>query len=292
MGELREDPHRALILGGGDGGSAVFDMLRDEELVEVVGVADRNPDAPAMIRARELGIATYTDIEEAVRKSAPCVAFNLTGNEMVENVAADILGAGGVIGGLEARLILRIVNRLKEAKARLRHEATHDPLTGVYNRRHIQQLLRDGLAQARRYGFPYSVALIDLDHFKRVNDTHGHPAGDAVLRHATRVLRANMRETDCLGRWGGEEFLALLPHVEETRAARAANKWLSAIRSAPADLPDGARLPVSFSAGVAGFDPEQAGATVDADMEALLHRADERLYAAKHAGRGRVKGED
>jgi len=101
-----------------------------------------------------------------------------------------------------------------------------------------------------------------------------------------------MREADSLGRWGGEEFLALLPHVEETRAVRAANKWLSAIRSAPADLPDGARLPVSFSAGVAGFDPEQAGATVDADMEALLHRADERLYAAKHAGRGRVKGED
>ncbi len=290
MGLLREDPHRVLILGGGEGGLAIFEMLCDEELVEVVGVADRNPDAPAMIRAHELGIATFTDIEEALKACAPCVAFNLTGNEMVENVAADILGAGGVIGGLEARLILRIINRLKEAKARLRHEATHDPLTGVHNRRHIQQLLRDGLAQSIRYGFPYSVVLLDLDHFKRINDTHGHPAGDAVLRHATRVLKANMREVDALGRWGGEEFLVLLPHVDEAGAVKAASHWLEAMKSTPANLPDGVRVPVSFSAGVAGFDPAHASENVDADMESLLQRADERLYAAKHAGRGRVKG--
>ena len=288
MGLLREDPHRALILGGGEGGLAIFEMLRDEELVDIVGVADRDPNAPAMVRARDMGIPTYEDIGEAVKQSAPCVAFNLTGNEMVENVAAEILGAGGVIGGLEARLILRMINRLKEAKARLRFEATHDPLTGIYNRRHMQQLLHDGLAQARRYGFPYSIALLDLDHFKRVNDTHGHAAGDAVLRHATGVLRSTIREADILGRWGGEEFLVLLPHAPEARAARAARKWLDRLRAAPAELPDGTALPVSFSAGVAGFDPDQAAETTDAEAERLLHVADERLYAAKAAGRGCV----
>jgi len=288
MGRLREDPHRALILGGGVGGLAIFEMLQDEELVDIVGVADRDPDAPAMVRARELGIPTYEDVAEAVRNSAPCVAFNLTGNEMVEDVAAQILGAGGVIGGLEARLMLRIINRLKEAKARLRHEATHDPLTGVYNRRHMQQLLREGLAQARRYDFPYSIVLLDLDHFKRVNDVHGHAAGDAVLRHATEMLRRSMREADVLGRWGGEEFLVLLPHVDERQAARAANQWLARLKASPAVLPDGSELAVSFSAGVAEFTPGREEGAVEAEAERLLHVADERLYAAKHAGRGCV----
>ncbi len=287
-----EKPHRVLILGAGQGGLAVLDMLRDEALVEIVGVADRDPNAPAMIRARELGIPTYKDVREAVKQSAPCVAFNLTGDERAGEAAAGILGAGGVIGGLEARLILRMINRLKEAKARLRFEATHDALTGLYNRRHMRQLLRDGLAQARRYGFPYSVALLDLDHFKHVNDTHGHSAGDAVLVHVARLLRANMREADIPGRWGGEEFLVLLPHATEMQAARAARKWLDRLRAAPAALPDGTALPVSFSAGVAGFDPDQTAETTDAEAERLLERADARLYAAKAAGRGRVDAGD
>ena len=153
MIQLREDPRRALILGGGQSGSAIFNMLQNEELVEVVGIADKRSDAPAIRMAKEYGIPTYFDIEDAVKNSAPCVVFNLTGNEMVEDVAGEILGEGAVIGGLQAKLILKMINRLRDAKEKLLFEATHDPLTGAYNRRHMLTTIHEGIAQSRRYDF-------------------------------------------------------------------------------------------------------------------------------------------
>jgi len=291
MVQLKEDPRRALILGGGRSGSAVFDMLHNEALVDVVGLVDKRPDAPAMHLAKQHGIPTYGDIEEAVRKSAPCVVFNLTGNEMVEDVAAEILGPGGVIGGLQAKLILKMVNRLLDAKEKLLFEATHDPLTGAYNRRHILAAMHEGISQSRRYDFPYSVVLIDLDHFKLVNDTYGHPAGDAVLKTVVNTLQENIRDTDILGRWGGEEFLVLLPHMPEVQAITAAEKWLKKVASTPIHLPDDTLIHISFSAGVAEFLREDnSAASTEPDIDRLLHVVDEHLYQAKEAGRNRVAG--
>jgi len=290
MVQLKENPNRALILGGGQSGTAILKMLQSEELVEVIGIADRHPDAPAMLLAKENGIPTYHDIEEAIKHCAPCIAFNLTGNEMVEDAAASILGVGGVIGGLEAKLILKMVNRLKDAKEKLLFEATHDPLTGAYNRRHMLAALNEGIAQARRYGFPYSVVLIDLDHFKSVNDTHGHPTGDAVLKSVVNTLQSNIRGVDILGRWGGEEFLVLLPHTPEAQAVIAAKKWLASVTSEPVTLPDDSRIPVSFSAGVAEFSPGTANTPVETEAENLLHLADGYLYQAKEAGRNCIAG--
>jgi len=290
MVTLDEHPRRALILGGGHGGSAMLEMLQNEELVEVVGVADRHPDAPAMLLAKENGISTYHDIERAIKDCTPCIAFNLTGNEMVEDVAAGLLGVGGVIGGLEAKLILKMVNRLRDAKEKLRFEATHDPLTGAYNRRHILATLHEGIAQSRRYDFPYSVVLIDLDHFKSVNDTYGHPAGDAVLKNIVNTLQSSIRDADILGRWGGEEFLVLLPHTPEVQATIATEKWLASVTSEPVTLPDGARIFASFSAGVAEFSPGAANASVETEAENLLHLADGYLYQAKGAGRNCIVG--
>lgn len=290
MVTLDEHPRRALILGGGHGGSAMLEMLQNEELVEVVGVADRHPDAPAMLLAKENGISTYHDIERAIKDCTPCIAFNLTGNEMVEDVAAGLLGVGGVIGGLEAKLILKMVNRLRDAKEKLRFEATHDPLTGAYNRRHILATLHEGIAQSRRYDFPYSVVLIDLDHFKSVNDTYGHPAGDAVLKKIVKTLQSSIRDADILGRWGGEEFLVLLPHTPEVQATIATEKWLASVTSRPVTLPDGSRIFASFSAGVAEFSPDAANASVETEAENLLHLADGYLYQAKGAGRNCIVG--
>jgi len=291
MGQLKEDPRRALILGGGRSGAAIFDMLQQEELVDVVGLADKRSDAPAMLLAQQQGIPTYCDIEEAVRSSAPCVVFNLTGNEMVEDVAAEILGAGGVIGGLQAKLILKMVNRLLDAKEKLFFEATHDPLTGAYNRRHILTAMNEGIAQAKRYSFPYSVVLIDLDHFKSVNDTYGHPVGDAVLKSVVNTLQMNIRDTDILGRWGGEEFLVVLPHMPEVQAIVAAEKWLTKVTSEPLVLSDGSHIPISFSAGVAEFSSgDNATMPIEQNVDLLLHLVDEYLYKAKAAGRNRVVG--
>ncbi len=286
MQRLREDPHRAVILGGGRGGHAMLEMLVAEPMVEVAAVADVDPDAPAMQLARELGIPTFSNVEQALRASAPCVAFNLTGNEMVEAVASEILGAGGVIGGLEARLIWKMVTNLREAKEELRHLANHDALTGLFNRRHMLDQLRRELAGAVRYGHPCSLAMIDIDHFKKINDTHGHAAGDEVLRTVARVLRGRMRESDIIGRWGGEEFLAVLPHAVATQAAGAVQGWLDELMRHEVRAPDGARIRVSFSAGTADWQPgDDAGDGIESLLERLLHEADTQLYYAKDSGR-------
>ena len=113
-------------------------------------------------------------MEEALNGCAPCIAFNMTGNEMVEAVASEFLGAGGVIGGVQANLIWHMVTNLKKAKQALRFQASHDELTGLYNRRYMMEQLQHGLSEAVRYQHPYSVVMLDIDHFKQVNDMHGH----------------------------------------------------------------------------------------------------------------------
>ncbi|GAV20024.1 two-component system, chemotaxis family, response regulator CheY [Mariprofundus micogutta] len=288
MGTLREDPHRAVILGAGIGGTAVLEMLLEEELVTVLAVVDRDPSAPGLKLAEQHQVAVYTDVEQALKKCTPCVAFNMTGNEMVEAVVAEVLGSGGVIGGMEANLILSIINNLKKAKEDLKFQASHDPLTGLRNRRYMMEQLQQGVSQALRYRHPFTVVMLDLDHFKKVNDLHGHVAGDKVLSHMARVLRGGMRESDTPGRWGGEEFLVLLPHTDIEGAHQAAEQWLNHLTSAPLLLDNGASAAVSFSAGVASLDMVEKGVDLKVATDALLHLADARMYLAKEQGRNRV----
>jgi len=291
MRKLRDDPSRVVILGAGSGGAAMMELLMQEDLVEIVAVVDHELEALGIKRAAELEIPVYTDIEEALLASAPCVVFNLTGNEMVEAVASDILGTGAVIGGMEARLMWRMVNDLHEAKNKLEFQATHDELTGLFNRRHMLVEMERELNQVIRYHLPFSLALIDLDHFKRVNDTHGHAVGDAVLKHVSDKLKTSARNVDIIGRWGGEEFLVLLPHSWADDAKRAVEKWLTAVKSESVPVSSGVEVSVSFSAGVATFERCDESSDIQVVIDTLLARADESLYAAKHAGRGCVIGD-
>jgi len=288
MATLREDPHRAVILGAGEGGTAVLEMLLEEELVTVLGIVDRDPSAPGLKLAEEHGVAVYADVERALKKCAPCVAFNMTGNEMVEAVVAETLGSGGVIGGMEANLILKMINNLKEAKEELKFQASHDPLTGLRNRRYMMEQLNQGVSQALRYRHPFTVVMLDLDHFKKVNDVHGHAAGDKVLSHMARVLRGGMRDSDMPGRWGGEEFIILLPHTDIKGAQHAAEQWLEHLTAAPLVLASGIPVSVSFSAGVASLDVMKSGGDIKTVIDELLHMADGRMYLAKEQGRCRV----
>lgn len=291
MKHLRDDPHRVVILGAGGGGLAMIDMLSQEDLVEIVAIVDYDPAAAGVQRANELRIPVYTDMEEGLRASAPCVAFNLTGNEMVEAVASDILGTGAVIGGLEARLMWRMVTNLHEAKDKLEYQATHDELTGLYNRRHMLAEMERELNQVIRYHVPFSLALIDLDHFKRVNDTHGHAAGDTVLKHVAGLLKKNARNVDITGRWGGEEFLVLLPHSGAGDARVAVEKWLDAVASDPVFISSELSITQTFSAGVATFGEGDALPDIQEVIDRLVARADEHLYNAKSAGRRLVVGD-
>jgi len=289
MKRLREDPSRIVILGGGCGGSAMLEMLCDESLTEVVAMVDHNSDAPGIVLAKKMGISVYADVEKALVASAPCVAFNLTNNEMVEEIAYGVLGAGGVIGGLEARLLWRMVTDLKDAKKDLEYQANHDSLTGLYNRRFVMEQLHRELSQAMRYGFESSLVLIDLDYFKRVNDNHGHASGDLVLKQVSHELQKNVRTADVLGRWGGEEFIVLLPHINAVDAQLAAQQWLKRVQEKPVILASGEVLKISFSAGVAGLLVED-GKNVQQHIEMLLEKVDHCLYEAKDCGRACVVG--
>jgi len=288
MSALRDDPHRAVILGGGRGGSAILEMLLDEKLVSVIAVVDLDPNAPGMALAREHGIAVYASVEQALHDSAPCVAFNMTGNEMIEAVAAEILGAGGIIGGMEARLMHNMITNLKKAKDELRYEASHDPLTGLYNRRHILEQMQQGVSQALRYQHAFTIVMFDLDHFKQVNDVYGHAGGDLVLSRVADVLRANVRDSDVPGRWGGEEFIVLLPHTGLNGARKAAEQWLKQLNDSRIRLDKDRSIKVSFSAGIATLDTATKRADIKTVIEQLLHEADECMYAAKDSGRNRV----
>jgi len=289
---LRETRHRAVIIGAGQGGVAMIELLLGEEMVTIAAVADTNPEAPGMSLARRHGIPTYGSVEEALRDNAPCVAFNLTHDNAVEQLAVEILGAGSVVGGLEANLVWRMVTNLQMAKEELRYHAMHDALTGLYNRRYMGDQLRQGIAQALRYGFVFSVVLLDVDHFKQVNDTYGHAVGDSVLQGVAQSLQQGLRSADTLGRWGGEEFIIALPHTGHEGARQVAEHCLQRVSAQPMPMGQAGLRVMTLSAGVATFDP-QILQEVPAEqvVDRLLALADTRLYAAKAAGRARVEGE-
>jgi two-component system cell cycle response regulator len=193
----------------------------------------------------------------------------------IQDYLVEPVADGEVLTRVEAagrtrELQLELVAQGTRLEALLRE----DPLTGLSNRRAVLTQLGGMVSAARRHGHPLSIAMLDLDHFKRVNDDHGHKTGDAVLVAATRAVGAHLRAEDQLGRVGGEEFLVLLPDTDADAAQHVAEKLRAEVSRA-----DGP-VAVTVSVGVATWDGEAP--------EDLLHRADEALYAAKAAGRDRV----
>lgn len=174
--------------------------------------------------------------------------------------------------------LLMCNDRLNEELVRL---ATLDPLTEAFNRRTIEDLLRKEDSRSRRSGTPLSVVMVDVDHFKRVNDEHGHAAGDAALVHVVGVMERELRTEDLVGRFGGEEFLVVLPSATEEEAAAAAERLRDRIAREPLRT-DEAVLALTVSAGVATLEPAKE------TCERLLRRADAALYEAKRGGRNRV----
>jgi diguanylate cyclase len=186
----------------------------------------------------------------------------------------------GLYGSSLRKMLYNRSFELKAANKRIEELAELDELTGSFNRRCIMRMLEDEIARARRTNTPCSMALIDLDWFKRINDAYGHPTGDEVLRTFAITLFANIRNIDKFGRYGGEEFLLVLPDTSNDRAARI----LDRLRSIVAELDWSAFSPglrVTISAGVATL-----GANENPD--AVLARADAALYAAKARGRNRI----
>ncbi|MDF2446058.1 MAG: hypothetical protein K0S46_1294 [Moraxellaceae bacterium] len=166
----------------------------------------------------------------------------------------------------------------------IRELSRTDVLTGLPNRRSILELLEKETARTRRHGPPMCVVILDLDHFKRVNDTWGHPTGDRVLQTAARVLRENLRTCDTIGRYGGEEFLMVLPDTSVEGAAALLERCRAALAATEIRTGTGEHFHISASFGVMSNHKD-----FDVDAAALIKAADDALYRAKENGRNRVE---
>ena len=180
------------------------------------------------------------------------------------------------------RRILDLQQQLLAAREALREQATHDGLTGLLNRSAILETLDKDLARAARAGQSLSVLMIDLDHFKRINDTYGHAAGDVVLREAAGCMRHTIRTYDSAGRYGGEEFLVVLPGCDRASAILQAERLRETLAAYPF-VQGPARIDVTCSIGVSSRLRATPG-----DAQVLLREADLALYGAKGDGRNRV----
>jgi diguanylate cyclase (GGDEF)-like protein len=165
--------------------------------------------------------------------------------------------------------------------AEVQRLATLDELTGVFNRRRLFELGERELERSRRYQVPLSAILLDIDHFKKINDTFGHTIGDQVLTGIAVTISRNIREIDLFGRYGGEEFVALLPQSELSSAREVAERLRGLVAGLQLNTDRGV-LSVTISLGIANIVPEVQS------LAALIDRADQAMYAAKQAGRNQV----
>lgn len=185
--------------------------------------------------------------------------------------------------GVGAR-VAALQRQLKEKTKELTELAFTDTLTGLPNRRAIEDWAATQLSSALRHGFPFWVALADLDHFKQVNDSFGHEAGDAVLKHFAGILKKSLRRGDLCGRLGGEEFLLVLTHTDKEDALKVIDRVRTELSGTPVVFGD-YTLRVSASFGIAGVDGTQKRST----FSGLRELADAALYSAKRAGRNRIE---
>ena len=174
-------------------------------------------------------------------------------------------------------------SRIVRLEQTLNQLASRDALTQCWNRRMIDELFANSIAESTRKRSKFSVMVLDIDHFKRVNDTFGHSGGDAALKHFVNILNTNLREYDQVGRYGGEEFVILLPATDRNEAWGVAERIRSAIQFQPTILNDDLKIELTVSIGIAEFDRSR-----DANQSAFFERADKALYTAKQTGRNRI----
>jgi len=177
---------------------------------------------------------------------------------------------------------LRYALKLGETLEALRQLATRDQLTGLLNRREFDRIMAEEAERCRRFGQPLALVMVDIDHFKAVNDTHGHQAGDAVLRAIAKTLTGQLRTVDRVARIGGEEFALVLMQTGRSAATEVAQRVVEAVAASPVVIESGASLRLTISAGVAVL-PEDVSW-----LELLIGAADRSLFAAKRGGRNRV----
>jgi diguanylate cyclase (GGDEF)-like protein/PAS domain S-box-containing protein len=223
------------------------------------------------------GSDSHDNHVESFEVEMRCKGGNRVWAEIYATVIRDT--AGRIVGYVG---VARDATQRREKHAQLREQTIRDPLTGLFNRRYLDESLRRELLRAKRDGQPLSLLMIDIDHFKRLNDTHGHQAGDEVLKRLGELIRRGARRADLPCRYGGEEFLLVLPDMSAEDAAGCAEEWRMAFANERIDFDGRIVLSATFSAGVATC-PANGNS-----CEGLIRAADQALYAAKNSGRNRV----
>ena len=253
-------------------------------------------DADAVLRDAGIAFAAAhpDDLESLIRSNQEVAAslkpfrwegrFIIRGETRWLHIASDPSPQPGG-GSLWSGVVSDITER-KQLEDELKRQARIDLLTGLNNRRHFFELAEQELARTKRYGAPLHALMLDVDHFKLVNDTYGHHVGDLVLQKLSGVCVQTLRGIDILGRIGGEEFAILLPETRGEQALEVAERLRLAVAGAAVPLEQGGSVHLTVSIGVASV------VATDARIDDVLKRADAALYAAKNAGRNRVCGEN
>jgi len=175
----------------------------------------------------------------------------------------------------------RLLEQAMDQAVDLEESSQRDGLTGLYNRKFFDEQITQEILRARRYGWLLALAMIDVDHFKSINDNHGHPVGDAVLRTLAARLQGMLRTSDTLCRYGGEEFALILPHISQENSRFLLDRLRKAVEGLDVELEDGTSVRVTVSVGIAQLEDGMTAGE-------MVRRADETLYVSKQAGRNRV----
>ena len=271
------------IVEAEDGLRGLKFLLNDEVDVVLCDLEMPGLDGEKLLRVKEaspgsdnipfLFLTASTDLDRRIR--------------LLEGGAADLIVKPFHPGELVARLRLHLKVKRLQDELRVKNEtlarlSTTDALTALRTRRYTDEVLAIEFLRARRYQSPLSVLMADLDHFKQVNDTYGHPTGDAVLRGVSSLLLSQLRATDVAGRYGGEEIIVVLAQSGLEGAELLANRWRGVVEETVFHTPDGDPVKVTISMGLAGYTPAVKS------PDDLVSAADAALYRAKKAGRNQV----
>jgi diguanylate cyclase (GGDEF)-like protein/PAS domain S-box-containing protein len=264
--------------------SAVLGLTREQML-------GRRAIDPAWHFVREDGSPMPVDeypVSRVIREQQPLrdyiVGIHVAESEPIRWVLVDAVPALGQDGDLRQVIVsFKDISDRQQQKLALEQLAATDTLTGLATRRRLHEMADNELARARRTGGPLSLVMVDIDHFKSINDRFGHETGDRVLAGVAELLRNELRSIDLAARWGGEEFCLLLPDTNPQAALEVAERLRAAVELMPADAPDGSAIAVTASFGVA------TSGYREADLHQLVDAADQAMYRAKHEGRNRVR---
>ncbi len=265
---------KALVVLGGLVADSVADEFESLVRAEAVAKSALGIEAPGFAESVE-GFA------DAIPELAPLLDADVPEPEVLAEMASDVIIARQLQGQADVAKLRGELETMSNRAAELDVERRIDPVTGVFNRQHLDELLATEHQFARDHGYPMSILFVDLDHFKSTNDRWGHQFGDEILARAAALLGSSIRDDDAVGRYGGDEFVVVLASTELRSAEVVAQRLVEAFRRMPLEVNDGSLHQQTVSIGVASSEHGDR----QSDIRTLLHAADTALFAAKRAGR-------